>query len=214
MGIAQPITEISIDSKTNNFIQKDRSSIVSSILRVVSLVLLMLWGITAWVPVVLASSPEKDKVTIGTSAPLFTAKDLHGKVLSLQEVLKNHKAVVVNFWGIRCAACIMEMPYLDQIFRKYETKGVFIFGVNVDGMAGDVIRTKMKQLNLAPSYCIVEDPEFLLVDIYKMSAAPLTFVIDSGGIIRYRHEGFDEGEEQEIEKAVEIAINASVVSPK
>ncbi|MBI5418619.1 MAG: TlpA family protein disulfide reductase [Deltaproteobacteria bacterium] len=153
-----------------------------------------------------ATSPEKDGKMVGKASPRFTAVDLDGKTRSFEEVKNGSHAVVVNFWGLRCSACIQEMPYLDDIYRKFAKEGLFVFGVNVDGMDRDAIRKKMKQMSLAPSYCIVEDPDMKLADLFNMRAAPLTYVIDAKGIIRFQHEGFEEGDEKELEKAVDSVL--------
>ena len=54
--------------------------------------------------VVRASSREDGKPGVGDVAPFFAVEDLGGKKVALEEILKSGKAVLLNFWGLRCGA--------------------------------------------------------------------------------------------------------------
>ncbi len=154
-----------------------------------------------------ADAYDKARAMVGKKAPDFVFSDLEGKRHEFREgTWKNHRAVVVNFWGLRCAACILEMPYLEALHKKYAPEGLFVVGANVDGVDAATIREKMKQLKLGVGYCIAEDPEMKLVDLFHMAGAPLTFVIDAKGTVRHLHEGFEEGDEKEMEKVIDMVL--------
>ncbi|MEM7106980.1 MAG: TlpA disulfide reductase family protein, partial [Bacteroidota bacterium] len=74
--------------------------------------------------------PQKAKTSNKNAAPDFNAKDLDGNTLSLAQL--KGKVVVVNFWGIGCGPCIVEMPELNELVKRYQgMDGVFI------GFTGD-----------------------------------------------------------------------------
>lgn len=148
-----------------------------------------------------ANSPVKDPQTVGQPAGMFVTSDLAGAKVSLEEILKTHDAVVLNFWGLRCGACIEEMPYLEAIRRKVGDRVVFL-GVNVDAVDGAFLKEAMERQKLSVTYTVIPDPDFKVVDLYKMTAAPLTVIIDAGGTVRYRHENFVPGDEKGLEEAV------------
>jgi len=60
-------------------------------------------------------------------APIFSAQDLNGKVVSLK-TLKG-KPVLINFWATSCPGCVREMPNWVDIHRKYADKGLIIVSV-------------------------------------------------------------------------------------
>ena len=52
------------------------------------------------------------------------------------------QVVLLNFWGLRCGACLEEMPYLEEIAKKYAGQGLVTLGVDTDGVdAKTVIET-------------------------------------------------------------------------
>lgn len=155
----------------------------------------------------LAGSPDQAREMVGKPSPEFGFNDLDG----VRHDFRNGSwgrfgAVVVNFWGLRCGACLQEMPFLDAIYRKYRPEGLFVVGSNVDGADAATIREKMKQMKLSVDYRIAEDPELKILDLFHMTGAPLTFVIDSKGVVRFLHEGFEEGDEKELEKVIEKVL--------
>ena len=48
----------------------------------------------------------------------FTTTD--GKEFQLSEVLKEKKAVLINFWYSTCGPCVNEFPYMQSAYEKYQ----------------------------------------------------------------------------------------------
>jgi hypothetical protein len=76
-------------------------------------------------------------------------------------------------------------------------------GINVDGVPADVIKSHLQRLGIEVAYPLVPDEEFKIVDLYRMSAAPLTYLVGGKGKVVYRHVGFKEGDEKELEQQIE-----------
>lgn len=160
-----------------------------------------------------ANSPVKDEGMVGGNAPKFNVSDIDGNPLSLESLLETYQAVILNFWGLRCGACIEEMPHLNEIFRKYNGK-ITILGVNVDAVDGASLKEYMKKTKIAIDYVVVPDPEFTMVDTYNMMAAPLTVVIDKTGIVRYYHENFEPGDEKQLDQVIQNVLDGKKVVVK
>ena len=139
---------------------------------------------------------------VGKDAPAFEAKDLEGKALGTELARKDGLVVVLNFWGLRCGDCITEMPHLNNLHSRHRGKGVAVWGVNMDGVAPEVIREQSARLPAPPEYPLIPDREFKIIEGYKVEAAPFTFVIAPDGKVAYQHEGYAPGVEKEIEEAV------------
>jgi len=135
---------------------------------------------------------------VGTAAPDFAGKTVEGGDVSLAGLRKNAGAVILNFWGLRCGACIEEMPHLTKIAEDFREKGIAVVGVNVDGADVALLKELMDGKNMRPGYTIVADPEFLIAESYQLTAAPLTFIVDREGMIRFRHENYSPGDETKI----------------
>ncbi len=122
----------------------------------------------------------------------FTAMD--GKAVPLSSL--KGSVVLVNFWGVRCANCIEEMPFLERLHHKYGSKGMVIWGVNTDGLDAETLQKFLPNLPKM-SYTISLDMEFLLSEGFEMNAAPLTILVAKDGTVRYKHEGYEPAVEQE-----------------
>lgn len=50
-----------------------------------------------------------------------TPYEVDGKAVDykISEILKTKKAIVLNFWGTNCSACMMEMPAMQQAYELY-----------------------------------------------------------------------------------------------
>ncbi len=142
---------------------------------------------------------------IGKAAPPFEMKDLDGNLLELTDLLGRNKVVWLNFWGLRCAPCILELPALETIYRQYAPKGLVMIAVDADGVDAQSLREQIEARdNLKPlrnSFPVAPDQEFAVIDAYGLMGAPLNVMIDKKGVIRFRHEGYEEGDEK---KYVEI----------
>lgn len=141
-------------------------------------------------------------LSVGSTAPQFTLKDLDGGSVSLSSLLKANRAVVISFWGLRCQACIQEMPSLDALHGKYGTAGLAVLGINVDGVGAGVIKAQLPNITAMPGYLLLPDEELKVADLYRMAAAPLTILVDSSGTVVYVHEGYSPGDEKELESRV------------
>jgi peroxiredoxin len=135
--------------------------------------------------------------SVGGKAPDFAGDDLNGGKVSLDGMLKEKKLVVLNFWGLRCSACLEEMPHLDGIAKEFGPKGVQVVGVNVDGAPAPLLKKLMDKSELRPGYPVVADPEMAIADAYRLTGAPLTVIVDACGTVRYRHVNYAPGDEKE-----------------
>jgi peroxiredoxin len=138
----------------------------------------------------------------GGKAPPIELHHPDGKLFRLGECLSASKAVVVSMWGIRCGACLDEMKHLNVLYGRYREKGVSIVGVNVDGIDAGSLAQFLGSMPVRPEYPVVADPSMTVVDAYRMTMVPLTFLIDPKGMILSRHEGFVEGDEKVLESAI------------
>lgn len=120
----------------------------------------------------------------------FQTKDIYGEDKD-QSIFKDYKLTMVNVWGTFCSPCLEEMPYLGEIQKEYEPKGVNIVGIVVD-VQDQKMNVIEDQIDLAKE--IVDgtgaDYTHLLVTeemvnsvLNQFDAIPATFFVDSDGNI-------------------------------
>jgi len=152
-----------------------------------------------------ANSPEKEINFVGQPSPAFEATDIAGTPVASAKLFDAGKVVVLNFWGLRCGACIAEMPSLNDLHERYKDR-IVLLGVNNDGIDGSFLAKQIGKMNLKINYTILPDPEMKLVDLFKMTVAPLTLVMDSKGTVRYQHVDYAPGDEKALEKVVKSLL--------
>ena len=67
---------------------------------------------------------------IGKPVPDFSATDLDGNLISLQDY--RGKVVLLDFWAVWCIPCLEEMPNVKKIYDTYKDKGFDIIGISLD----------------------------------------------------------------------------------
>ena len=163
----------------------------------------------ALVPSIACANPlESGKPGSGDAAPLFSVEDIDGKKVALEQILKSGNAVLLNFWGLRCGNCIIEIGYLNPLHEKYAPAGAVFLGVNVDGAPAAMLNRLMPKMPNVPKYTVIPDPDMKIPDLYNLTGAPLSIIIGRDGKITWRHEDFKEGDEKEIERALKEALAA------
>ena len=79
---------------------------------------------------VLLREPELAMKLIGKVVPDFSATDLDGKPISLEQY--RGKVVLLDFWAVWCAPCIAEMPNVKKVYDTYKDEGFDIIGISLD----------------------------------------------------------------------------------
>lgn len=55
------------------------------------------------------------------------------KMTGLEEYIKTSETpVIINFWATYCIPCIEEIPYFQELTKKYEEKGVKLLLISLD----------------------------------------------------------------------------------
>lgn len=102
---------------------------------------------------------------------LMTAKDIIGEVAFL------------NIWATWCISCRVEHPHL----QKLADRGVAIFGVNYKDEDAAALQWLEDFGN--PYRASIADREGTLGLDLGVFGAPETYLVDTAGVIRYRHVG-------------------------
>ncbi len=104
-----------------------------------------------------------------------------GRMLSREDLLG--KPALVNFWATWCPTCRAEHDYFNQLAAQ----GVVIYGINYKD---DETKAVKWLQDLQDPYALnVSDPKGMLGMDLGVYGAPETFIIDAGGVIRFKYVG-------------------------
>jgi thiol-disulfide isomerase/thioredoxin len=137
------------------------------------------------------SDSPKESVTVlphgrsfkGKHERNFVLKDLSGKTISLRDYAG--KPVIVNFWATWCTPCLLEMPSLEELSRKYAGSGLTVLGLTVDVELNSATPQKIAATTkrLGVSYPIVISDRSIHRLYGPVHLLPATFYINREGVI-------------------------------
>lgn len=135
----------------------------------------------------LLSEDELEDVTfkLGDVFADMSVTTSEGKVYTVSELLKEKKAVVINFWYLNCSPCKMEFPYLQEAYENYKDD-IEVIAVNpVDG-TDETIAAFQEQMELTfpMAACDAKWEQYM-----NLTAYPTTVVVDRYGTIGLIHKG-------------------------
>ncbi|MEZ5426286.1 MAG: TlpA disulfide reductase family protein [Pyrinomonadaceae bacterium] len=117
------------------------------------------------------------------------------------------KVVILDFWATYCAPCLEEIPHLNELQTKHNSKGFEVIGLHV---GGEEDRPKVPEFaeKLKINYTLAT-PEIALESFifYQDTSIPQTLVLDREGKLVERFVGFDSETKNDLDKAVEKAFS-------
>lgn len=130
---------------------------------------------------------------------LFKLKDLHGQEISLADLLKKNKAVLVNFWATWCPPCREEIPGLISLQQKYGGPSFTIVGVDI-GESEKKVSSFASRIGI--NYPVALDDSQSVAESYRVVGIPTSFLINSEGKIVGEYHEYSRELVDDIEKAV------------
>jgi thiol-disulfide isomerase/thioredoxin len=114
--------------------------------------------------------------TKAAETPKLIINKLYGKTFDLSK--QKGKIVIINFWAQWCVDCRKELLILDEIYAKYQSRGLEIIGISID-----------EKKDLSKVLKIVEGKKYanaMLFDELKNSfgepsVLPTSYIIDQTG---------------------------------
>jgi len=134
-------------------------------------------------------------------APDFTLTDRDGEIVSLSAL--RGKVVLINFWATWCGPCRTEMPLLEALYKRYESLGFELLGVNVEENSRDA-DTFLRDSPV--TFPILYDPKNQVSQLFDVAAMPSTVLVDREGNVRFLHHGYQEGYENTYQDQIRALI--------
>ena len=135
------------------------------------------------------AAAEETESILGKPFPEFSVTDTEGNTFTLSEVLKDHEAVLINFWATWCDPCKAEFPLMNEVYREYKDKVAFI-ALSKDNKKDtlEVIGAFRQERGLEFPMGRDEDQK-LIKWVDPSPSIPKTVVVDRNGNVVFFHEG-------------------------
>lgn len=125
-------------------------------------------------------------VDVGKPAPAYRTVSTSGDSVSIESL--RGQAVLLNVWATWCHPCRDEIPELERVYQRYRTRGLELVGVSVDAAGHDAaVRAFAREFGM--TYPVWRDPDENVSATFLVVGVPSTFLIDRGGVLRWKKTG-------------------------
>lgn len=122
-------------------------------------------------------------VRLGDVAPDFDVIGLDGSDVKLADY--KGKVVLLDFWAIWCAPCIVELPNVIALYNEYHPQGLELLGISLDGDRSKVVSFMVENPGMTwPQIFDGNAWESEVATLYGVEMIPLTVLIGKDGTIR------------------------------
>ena len=144
----------------------------------------------------------------GSTIPDLKVRLLDGTSTTLHQ-LSQDGPLLIDFWATWCVPCKKVMKYLNQYHEKYADDNFKVLMINTDtprslGKVRGFIKSQDYSFNVGM------DPNKVLSKKLNGMIMPTLILVDKGGIIKWRHQGYVAGEELEIEKQIKQVLGKNI----
>ena len=131
----------------------------------------------------------------------FYLENLDNEEVSLDEI-RGEQITVIDFWATWCKPCTKAMPKLNKLYNEYKDEGLAMIGISCDGPRS-ISKVPAVANTLDIDYTILKDIDCEVMNTYQYQAFPTLIILDDQNEVVYVHEGFGNGDEEEIRHAIE-----------
>ena len=137
---------------------------------------------------------------MGAPLPPLRVRTLEGVPVNLSDL---RGPALVDLWATWCVPCARSLPFYQQLAVR---TGIHVVAISIDAEDEPVRRWLREQ---AVSFQILRDPNGVVAEQLGIHVMPTSFLIDSRGLVRARHDGFRDEDELAIEAEVRSLVAES-----
>jgi cytochrome c biogenesis protein CcmG/thiol:disulfide interchange protein DsbE len=138
----------------------------------------------------------------------WSLEDVSGRRVSFADELARGP-VVVSFWATWCKPCLKEMPQLDALAATYAGRVTFL-AVNTDDSKSVAKVEPLVRARGWENLTVLLDPGAVVQRQLQVDAMPYLVLYDRDGSVAFRHTGYVEGGEAELQLAIEKVLTVAL----
>lgn len=138
--------------------------------------------------------------------PDVEVKTLDGKSVNIQDLVGNDKITVISFWATWCSPCKKELDAINEVYLDWQEEyNVELLAITIDD-ARSLAKVPAMVESKGWEYTVLSDAKQDLKRALNFQTVPQTFLINQEGEIVYSHNGYNPGDEFELEDKI-IALS-------
>ena len=134
--------------------------------------------------------------------PQMELKDIDGKTVQVNELSDGQHPLIISFFATWCHPCMRELSAIHEVYEDWqEETGVRLVAVSID-KSSNVMKVKPLVRSKGWNYEVLLDTNQSFSRALNVTLIPSVFLLDKTGKIVYRHQGYVEGNEDELYEEV------------
>ncbi len=141
----------------------------------------------------------------GGTFPSVNVKTLDGKTVNIQDYVGQGKVTVVSFWATWCSPCKRELDAIADMYPDWkEEYDVEFLAITIDN-ARALAKVPAMVSSKGWEYTVLSDSKQELQRALNFQTIPQTFLLSPEGEILYSHNGYNPGDEFDLEDKIAAA---------
>lgn len=136
------------------------------------------------------------------TVPEVNVYTLDGQQVQLKDYIKPGKITVLSFWASWCKPCISELNAIADMYSDWQED----YGVELLAVTIDTRRAMAKVPGIVSTngwdYTVLSEPNNTITNALQFRTIPQTFLVNQKGQIVYNHNGYNPGDEYELEDEI------------
>jgi len=128
-----------------------------------------------------ASDTLTPGVPMGQEMPEVSYVTLDGATFDTAQVLKEKKAVLINFFRVQCPFCVEEFPIFNELMEEYGDQAAFLALDSSMYDSPEDIKELRDQIGI--KIPVAQETEWVLSDIIPYEGYPCTVVLDKNNTL-------------------------------
>jgi len=134
--------------------------------------------------------------------PDVTITDINGNKVNIAKYGTNGKITIINFWATWCSPCKKELTNILELYPEWqENYNTELLAISIDDQR-NIAKVKSYVAGQQWDYEILLDANQDLKRALNFQTIPHTIVFDQNGKVAYKHTGYMEGDEFDLEDKI------------
>ena len=144
-------------------------------------------------------------LTASAQMPVVTLNDIDGNKVRTDTLAAPGRPVIVSFFATWCKPCMRELSAIAEVYDDWQADtGVELIAISIDEAQTSQRVKPLVDANGWP-YRVLLDPNGELKRALGIQLIPFVMILDENGQIVYKHNGYNDGAENELlEKLIEL----------
>jgi peroxiredoxin len=150
------------------------------------------------------------KLKVGDPVPSFRAKDIYGKEVCLEDLIRSGRKPVLAFWSMFCLACVQKFNAMVTVQGRLADRGIAVISVNTDGeyrkgeqTVRDFIADFEKRNGVKTNFPVLYDERNWLPQALNIEFLPTIVTVGPQGRVAGIYQQFQEKAEADIIAGIE-----------